>query len=72
VPSAVVLVRVRLEVAATQPASRKQRTRAISAVCMVTSHKGLTEYMEPYIPVNENYGVLRFTPSINESSIDLD
>jgi hypothetical protein len=29
------------------------------------------EYTEPYIPVNENYGVLKSTPSINELSIKL-
>lgn len=29
------------------------------------------EYTEPYIPVNENYGVVKFTPSINELSINI-
>ena len=30
------------------------------------------KYTEPYIPVNENCGVVKFTASINELSINLD
>jgi hypothetical protein len=30
------------------------------------------EYTEPYIPVNENLASLKFIPSINELSINLD
>ena len=37
------------------------------------SHGGAAQVpriYEPYIPLNENYGVVKFTPSINELSIN--